>query len=266
MQYGTLEMSHMHQTSAPGAAPTFALRDNGQASDTGYGLELGATYNTGGLTLGAAYKSAIKMSYGNTISASVQDFGGAQATGIASGDNLEQPEEIGAGISYSMSGNTLSAEVKRIEWSKAEGYSDFGWEDQDVYALGYEYADKNWAFRAGYNYAKSPISEQDGNPLTAGNAAYGNAVKNFFNLSGFPGIVDTHYTIGGGIALGDFTIDGAFIYAPEVSESYNTTGMTAGFQANGTNPPNPANWTGATSTANVTHSQIGVTIAGTYKF
>ena len=39
----------------------------------------------------------------------------------------------------------------------AKGYKDFGWEDQDVYAIGYQYAQDNWAVRLGYNYAESPI-------------------------------------------------------------------------------------------------------------
>lgn len=240
MQYGTLEMSHQYQTGL--TPPTaFALIDNGKSSDTGYGLELGATYTTGGLTLGAVYKSAIKMTYDNTIQSSLEKF--QATTFITSGDTLEQPEEIGAGISYEMSGNTLSAEVKRLKWGSAAGYSDFGWEDQDIYALGYEYAAKSWAVRAGYNYAKSPISEQDGTTPQG-------AVKNFFNLAGFPGVVDTHYTLGGGIALGDFIIDCAFVYAPEVTNSYDITAMPAG----------------PSTTADVTHSQMGVTIAGTYRF
>jgi len=263
LQYGTLQMSHMAQNPNTGA---YELLDNGASSDTGYGVEVGATYTAKGLTLGAVYKSAISMTYDNTISSSVTAFGGAAATGIGSGDTLEQPAERGVGISYEYAGSTISADYKNIAWGSATGYKDFGWEDQDVYAIGYEYAANGWALRAGYNYAKSPIVEQDGNPLTAGQAAYGNAIKNFFNTDGFPGIVETHFTLGGGIALGDFTIDGAFVYVPEVTASYNTTGMTAGFMANATQPANPANWDGSTSTADVTHSQMGVTIAGTYKF
>ena len=259
LQYGTLEMSHMIAT------PTgFSLLDNGKSSDMGYGIELGATYTTGGLTLGAVYKSKIGMTYDNTISSSITAFGGAGMTGVASGDNLDQPEERGVGISYVMGANTISADYKNIAWGDAAGYSDFGWENQDVYALGYEYATKSWALRAGYNYAKSPIVEQDGNPMTAGNASYGNSVKNFFNLAGFPGVVDTHYTLGGGMNFGDFTIDGAFIYVPEVSVSYDTTGMTAAFL---TNPSTGVStWAGQTSTADVVHSQMGVTVAGTYRF
>ena len=266
MQYGSLEMSHIIDTSAPGnpntgvpgtppTAADFVLLDNGASTDIGYGIELGATYTTGGLTLGAVYKSKIGMTYDNTISSSIDAFGGADATGVKSGDNLDQPEERGVGISYVMGENTISADYKNIAWGDAAGYADFGWENQDVYAVGYEYATDGWALRAGYNYAKNPIIEQNGN-------TYGGAVKNFFNLSGFPGVVETHYTLGGGINLGDFTIDGAFIYVPETSLSYNTSGLTQAIAFNS----GDGSGTAAASTADVKHSQMGVTIAGTYRF
>ena len=240
LQYGSLELSHLYNAGA-GNPPGFM--DNGASTDIGYGIEAGLTYSTGGLTLGAVYKSKIGMTYDNTIAPSIAIF--QQSGNITSGDNLDQPEERGVGISYTMGENTLSADYKVIAYGDAAGYADFGWEDQDVYALGYEYAAKSWALRAGYNYAKSPIVEQ----VEIGDGA--GSTKNFFNLSGFPGIVETHYTLGGGYNVSeDLAIDGAFIYVPEVSNSYNISGLTN---------PNPG-------TADVTHSQMGLTIAGTYKF
>ena len=269
MQYGSLQMSHQIQSPTDGS---FSLLDNGAATDIGYGYEVGFAYEMSGigakgLTVGAVAKSAINMTYDDTISASVNAFGGETNTGVSSGDSLNQPAEVGIGISYTIYGGTVALDYKRIQWSKAEGYADFGWEDQSVYAVGYEYAGNGWALRAGANYGKSPVAEQDGNPLTAGNASYSGAVKNFFNLSGFPGIVESHYTLGGGYDITkDFTLDASFIIAPEVTASYDTTGMTAAFMANGTNPPNPANWDGSTSTADVAHSQMAVTIAASYRF
>ena len=252
MQYGSLAMSHQRNIAAPGNPPNFTILDNGESTDIGYGLEFGATYdlsNVGvaGLTIGAVYKQEIGMTYDNTISASTTAFGVNGA--ITSGDNLHQPAERGIGLSYTNSGSTLAFDYKLIEWGSAEGYADFGWENQDVYAVGYEYAGSGWAARLGYNYAKNPIVEQDGN-------TYVGAIQNFFNTAGFPGIIETHYTIGGGYDISDsLTLDGSFIYAPEVTASYNTTGMTAAFG-------NPA----ATSTADVTHSQMAFTLGASYKF
>ena len=265
MQYGSLEMKH--DTMPSGA------RANGAATDIGYGYELGLNYTNSGLTVGAVYKSAIGMKYDNVISASLVDFGVDGA--ITSGDSLEQPEERGIGLAYALGANTLTADYKVIGWGSAKGYSDFGWEDQDVYAVGYEYAGKGWALRAGYNYAKSPIVEQNGAKGAVPGQNYVGAVKNFFNLAGFPGIVETHYSIGGGYDITEaLTLDGSFIYVPEVSESFDTSGLTEGAAANlaqnvmGLSGPTAgalgANT--AASTADVKHSQMAATLALSYRF
>jgi long-chain fatty acid transport protein len=158
LQYGTLQMTHMVNNGTG-----MVLRNDDIGADVGYGVEFGASYdmkNIGakGLTLAAVYKSKIGMTYKNTISTSVTAFGGAAMTGVNSGDNLDQPEERGVGMSYEMSGNTISFDYKNIAWGDAAGYKDFGWENQDVYAVGYEYADKSFAVRLGYNYAKKSYS------------------------------------------------------------------------------------------------------------
>ena len=253
MQYGTLQLSHLHDTDQNASNGGFVLRDNGVSSDIGYGLEAGVAYDMkNGLTLGAVYKSKIGMTYDNTLSASISDFGLTNA--ITSGDNLDQPEERGLGLSYTMAEHTMSVDYKNIAWGDAAGYKDFGWENQDVYAAGYEYATKSYAVRLGYNYAKSPISDQGGD--------YTGSIKNFFNLSGFPGIVESHYTIGGGYNVSDsLAIDGSFIYAPETSVSYNTTGFTQALRQGAFGATNTD-----TSTAEVKHSQMALTVAASYKF
>jgi len=260
MQYGSLHISH--DTFNP-AAPL----DNGASTDVGYGYELGLNYTNSGLTVGAVYKSAIAMSYANTIGASVAVFdAGMGLTGITSGDTLEQPEERGIGLAYAIGGSTLTADYKVINWGEAKGYSDFGWENQDVYALGYEYAGSGWALRAGYNYAKNPIVEQDGSKNAAAPMTnYSGAVKNFFNMAGFPGIVETHYTIGGAYDITEaLTLDGSFIYAPEVTASYDTTGLTEGGAYMMTGAASAV--TVASSSADVTHSQMALTLAVSYRF
>ena len=264
LQYGSLQMSHQVSDGKGG----YALLDNGAATDIGYGYEIGLAYEMSGigakgLTLGVIAKSAINMTYKDTISASVNAFGGPAMTGINSGDDLNQPGEVGLGVSYVIGSSTIAADIKRVQWSKADGYADFGWEDQNVYALGYQFAGNGWALRAGMNYGKSPVAEQAADPMTVGNASYSGAVKNFFNLSGFPGIVESHYTLGGGYDFTkDFTVDASFIYAPEVTASYDTTGMTAAFVAGAGGTWNPAQ----TSTADVAHSQMAVTLAASYRF
>ena len=285
LQYGSLQMSH----------DTFSTPvDNGAATDIGYGFEAGLSYDMAqsgvdGLTLGLVYKSKIAMEYKDVIGASLVAFGADTASrvasagaadGISSGDKLDQPAEFGFGLSYENSGNTLAVDYRSIAWGDAAGYADFGWENQTVVAVGYEYAANGWALRAGYNYAKSPIAEQEGSKtgilgsqtaMPGGN--YMGAVKNIFNLSGFPGVVESHITFGGAYAISDaLSFDAAVIIVPEVTESFDTSGLTEGATYNLASDGVSQNTAGAiaqgaaSSTADVTHSQMGVTLAMTYKF
>lgn len=259
IHYGTLQMSHQ-TLSGPLASP--------KSSDTSFGYELGLSYDLSsvgvkGLTVGAVYKSKLKMTYDDTIASSIDAFGGAANTGVASGDKLDQPAEFGIGASYTMGENTVALDYRNVAWSDADGYADFGWEDQTVIAVGYEYATSKWAVRLGYNSGSSPIAEQDANGATAGTAAYGNGVKNFFNLAGFPGIVESHFTFGGGYAINDsLTFDGAVVMASETTETFDTSGLTQGIiQQNGGTPTGTE-----VSSAEVTHSQLGVSLGLSYKF
>ena len=233
-QYGTLEISNQATVS----------NKTSRGSDLNLGYELGAAYEVStDLTVGAVYKSKLHMQYANVISRSVDAFGGSAATGVGSGDVLDQPAEYGVGVSYVIGASTIAVDYKRIEWASASGYSDFSWDDQDVYAIGYEYNAKSYSLRAGYNYAKSPISEQ---PSTS----TGYAARNFFNLSGFPGTVESHYTFGLGYNMSDdLSIDLAVVYAAEKTDSFSIAAYGA-----------------AGNTVDTKHSQLGATVGATYKF
>ena len=231
IQYSTLKINYNNGTGES---------NNKRDSSTSLGMIAGLAYDMGNLTLGASYRSKIEATYNDNISAALRDFG---MTSITSGDRLDQPEDIGIGAAYKMGNNTFAFDVRRVRWSQAAGYADFGWEDQNVFALGYQYQASTWALRAGYNHGKSPIVEQDGST--------GNGAKvNFFNLAGFPAIVEDHYTLGGDYSLSDnFDMSLALVYSPEVTESFSTVGFL-----------------GAGSTANVKHSQQALTVGATYKF
>ena len=271
MQYGSLQINY--------ATPQGAS-SNPKSSTTGFGYEVGLAYEIAGVTLGAVYKSEIEMEYKDNIAAATKDFGFSPnkdgvPQGIASGDYLNQPAEIGVGIAYEISGHTVAFDYKNIQWGNAKGYKDFGWENQNVYALGYEYATKAWALRLGYNYGKSPIVEQDASSMQADNGkGYENGAINFFNLAGFPGIVEQHITLGGGYQLTkDLGLDASFVYAPETSASYDTTGMTQGMVYQGAlqqgKTPEEAGQAAAaasSSSADVTHSQMALSLALNYRF
>lgn len=204
LQYGSLDINYNLAT-VQGLNPT-ATGTKGVAQDFGVGYNVGAAYSEEGLTVGASYKSAIDMVYTGQIGQAMKDF-----TGVAGSDHLEQPSEMGVGASYTIAGNTIAVDYKRINWASAKGYKDFAWEDQNVYMIGYQYAQDGWALRAGYNHATSPIKDQ----------GMAGSLTNVFNLLGFPAIVEDHYTVGGSYSLTKATsVDLAYAYSPETSEKF----------------------------------------------
>lgn len=196
LQYGALDVSYNNGTPSS---------TKGAAQDLAFGYNAGIACSLENVTVGAVYKSPIKMTYNGQISKLLSDYSVAGTYG----DTLEQPSEYGAGVSYRMGKSVIGFDYRRINWSDADGYKIFGWDDQDVYSIGYEHDAGKWAVRAGYNYAQSPISAQSSGTI------------NFLNLTGFPAIVESHYAIGGSFRFSERTsVDAAYTYAPEAKESY----------------------------------------------
>jgi long-chain fatty acid transport protein len=141
-------------------------------------------------------------------------------------DKLSSPAEMGIGASYSTKGHTIAFDYKQIKWSDASGYKDFGWDDQDVYAVGYEYTTQKWALRLGYNYASNPIGDAGAVTMQQGGrnmSMYAGNALNMFNLLGFPATVESHYAIGGTYAFTKTTsLDIAYTYAPETETTLRT--------------------------------------------
>jgi long-chain fatty acid transport protein len=251
LQYGSLSIDFDSRNTLGALAHT----GNGSSDDFGFGVQLGGFYNvTNELTLGATYKSAIDMEYKDQISKAAAAFGYTSASVFgAYGDHLEQPAEMGIGISYELDSYTLAVDYKKIKWGSAKGYKDFGWDDQNVYALGLRYNQPEYWISAGYNYAKSPIPNAVNNisPWTnAATAGYNNDgdTMNAFNYILFPATVEKTYTIGGGMSITEnASIDTAFIYAAEAEDTVSA--MTVGL-------------------GNITtkHSQTAVTVALRYNF
>jgi long-chain fatty acid transport protein len=140
---------------------------------------------------------------------------------------LEQPWEFAAGFAYDpRSDVTLTMDYRYIAWDEAQGYREFGWKSQHVYALGMEYrgkiARRGYALRLGYNYAESPLRSVSGeNGIERvdmqGHKVFKQALS-MLNVVGFPAIATTHYTAGIGYAFNDrTTLDAAMMYAPDVT-------------------------------------------------
>lgn len=213
VQYGALDINY-NAMGTPSST-------KGVAQDIQFGYTLGTSYTIDALTIGAVYKSEIEMKYDGQISQAMSDFvsmamGPVPASMFS--DKLSTPEEYGLGVSYNVGEHTVAVDYKRISWSKAKGYEDFMWEDQDVYVIGYEYATKGWAARLGYNYAESPISEQTG--MMGG-------LPNTLNLLGFPAFVESHIAVGGTYNVTEQTsFDLAYVHALEKEETF--AGMMPG--------------------------------------
>ena len=271
LQYGSLSMSYnagQHYQDAQGNNHN-TMTGRGVSQDLGFGYQIGLGYEVSGFTVGLSYTSSIDMSYDHQISEATKQFGLNQGKGLD--DNLEQPSEIGIGLSYTFSGNTVAFDYKKIGWGSAKGYKDFQWEDQNVIALGYQYETDKWALRLGYNYASNPIEEQKGANFMAGE--YDGAVINYFNMAGFPATVESHYTIGGTYNFTEkIGLDLAFVYAPETSNTYDTSAMTqaqtyAAALKGGFSQQEAGQMASAIkSEASVDHSQMGITVAMTIKF
>jgi long-chain fatty acid transport protein len=254
LQYGSLDINYQNFDGSNVG--------DGVAQDLNFGVNLGAYYDftdngIDGLTLGAVYKSKIDMDYSNQLSNATQPFADFGIFPGAMGNNLEQPAEIGVGIGYKIDQHTFAFDYKQIQWSDAKGYQDFGWEDQDAYAVGYQYEQDNWVFRLGYNHADHPITEAPSGPQVIAPGSYaqagGNAL-NLFNLLGFPATAEDHYTIGGSYSFTDaFAVDFAYVYAPETETTMNTI---VGFD--GTNL-----YTGPST---VYHTENSVSFQLSYKF
>jgi len=224
LQYGALDINYKMPTGQPAPFDVNYIGE-GTGQDFGFGYNFGLSYDLckvgiDNLTVGAVYKSAISMKYKGQISVATQPF--ARFLGAALSDKLKQPAELGVGVSYNFNeNNTLAFDYKKVYWEDSDGYSDFGWKDQDIYIIGYEYEQPTWQARAGLNYAKAPLRELDG---TTG----AGAALNMLNLLGFPVNIESHYTLGGTYLFNEkVSVDVAFVYADEQKDTYNTSALAA---------------------------------------
>jgi long-chain fatty acid transport protein len=174
--------------------------DLGSGGSHGYamGLQLGALYHIGIFNFGLSYITPQKVSHDR-----VADFDG---DGKLDTLELEGPQSFAFGVSAAPLKNLLiELNLKWYNWGDAEGYKDFDWENQWVYAIGGQYKIGNLSLRAGFNYGKNPVKEHNGfNPQGTTNVQ-GKNVPNvnyeFLRIIGFPAIVEKHLTLGLGYEL-----------------------------------------------------------------
>ena len=196
---------------------------DGTVSAYSYGVKLGAIYKPiDPLSIGLVYTSPQEATYNNVF-----DFSG---NGRRQNLTLEQPQELGLGVAYEFFGPRLLLEAngKWINWSDAEGFEDFEWDDQYVLALGAQWeAIDHLFFRVGYNYAESPVDENDnfnGSLVGPGPPEFvdvqGKSLPRYyfesFRVVGLPAVVEHHITAGIGYEIGDsLKINLSYVHAFE---------------------------------------------------
>lgn len=184
---------------------------SGTAIGYAFGIQPGMTYRiTEDLSFGLTYISSQKVDHKN-----ISDF---DQDGSLDTLTLEAPQQVGLGIAYNVRSFNAIFEIngRWINWSDAEGYKDFDWEDQWVLALGVqvEPAD-NLFLRMGYNYGRNPLKKHNGfdgtvNPYDMSQNStnvQGKLINNYyyetFRIIGFPAIVEQHITFGVGYNFSD---------------------------------------------------------------
>lgn len=120
------------------------------------------------------------------------------STGLFSDVRIDQPDNIGFGLSNQslMCGNLLvGVDIIYKNWKNAAFWRDY-YTNQWVYALGAQYTQGNWKYRAGYAYANNPID------LSAGSAGgiASQALSNYLQATELAAISKHRLTVGLGYA------------------------------------------------------------------
>jgi len=189
----------------------------GYSQDFGIGGTFGIAYDSGFFTAGFSYMSPISMTYER-----VYDSNG---DGTYENMKLEQPQEVAAGFGVRPSERIkIGFDVRWINWSGADGYKQFGWDDQVVYAVGGEFkATEKLCLRAGFNYGETPLKDVTAASNTAPGITVPDLTASFneyqiavMNALGFPAITETHITLGAGYKVNEhFTVNVAYVHAFE---------------------------------------------------
>ncbi|BAN35133.1 long-chain fatty acid transport protein [Sulfuricella denitrificans skB26] len=217
------------------ASPDY-LTNNGHDFANGLGARIGwmGYYFDRRVTLGATYATKVYM----------QKFEHYRGL-FAERGSFDIPSNYAVGIGIKPVENlTVAVDVEKIQYSDVPAFANsgpdssgnlnvgttgtatalgapegagFGWKDQTVYKLGVAYKpNDNWTLRAGYNYAKMPIRQE----------------QVLFSVLA-TATSETHYTAGFTYSMGEQSILGfgseglitfAWMYAPNVRVEGKTVG------------------------------------------
>jgi long-chain fatty acid transport protein len=191
---------------------------SGTSFNYGVGAQLGVLYKFSDMfSVGAVYVTPQPVKHEN-----VRDFDG---DGTADDLKLAAPQQVALGIAVAPVSNLLLAVDGRwINWSNADGYDDFDWDDQWVLAVGAQFKPvEKLALRAGYNYGKNPVKDHSGTSGFNGATmvtVQGKSMPTYyyetFRIIGFPAIVEHHMTAGIGYSFtNNFELNLGYMHAFE---------------------------------------------------
>jgi len=187
----------------------FGITNQGTDSSNGFGIRLGYFGKLNDkLNVGVSYSPKISMSKFSQYAGLFAEAGG-----------FDIPENVAVGFAYQATPDlTISADYQNIKYSAvpsianpsnaiaagaalgAANGSGFGWSDVSVVKVGAQWkVSQQLTMRAGVNVGTNPLKSAD---VT-------------FNILA-PGVVTTHYTVGGTYALSDKSeVTMSYMYAPK---------------------------------------------------
>lgn len=200
-----------------------ALTNNGTDTATGVGVKLGIRADVGGgVTIGAAYQSKIKMSKFNKYKGLFPDQGELDiAPTLSAGLAWKATPKLTVAFDYlyidygsvNAINNSTSLYKNQVPTTPCgstagdvcfgdSGGPGFGWKSINVFKLGFQYAYSDaWTWRAGWNHGDNPISSSE-------------VSVNFLA----PGVITDHLTLGGTYHL-DKSSDLSFNYVHSFDNS-----------------------------------------------
>lgn len=202
----------------------------GAAHDYAFGGQVGAIYKFGPVSLGVNYNAPENIDHRN-----VSDFG---TPPVKKSLSLESPQNVSLGAAWRPTSKLLvEADVKWLNWSDANGYKDFDWEDQWVFAAGVQYKDPHGiCIRGGYNYGNNPVRTHAGFDPAGTTVLQGNAVPTvlyeYLRIVGFPAIAEHHFSASVGYRFSD-TFEGhvGYMYSLNKKISETSAGGTFVFES-----------------------------------
>jgi long-chain fatty acid transport protein len=199
----------------------------GTVSQWGLGGQLGLLYKVANnVNLGMSYTSPIRLNLDR-----ITDLDG---NGSLDDLKFDLPQTAIIGLSYATSDNRFLVEtdVKWVNWANAKGWEDLDWRDQWVFGIGAQYyVIPKLALRAGYNYARTPITEHNGFnglgiPSNVKNVQGYNVPTYYYEMMrglSIPPFMEHHITVGLGYQLTPhFSVNLGYVH--EFSDKLNITG------------------------------------------